>query len=56
MTFQIGSYAKPDTPPDISTEAEDFLSKSFEVDTDARPSAVELLQHVWLSASTAIPM
>lgn len=45
--FQIGSYAKPDSPPDISPEAEDFLAKTFEIDHNLRPSAIELLQHPW---------
>ncbi|KAG8917788.1 ATP binding [Tulasnella sp. 417] len=45
--FRIGSYAKPDTPPDITPEAEDFLAKTFEIDHDLRPSATELLQHPW---------
>lgn len=44
---QIGSYAKPDTPPDITPEAEDFLAKTFEIDHNLRPSATELLQHPW---------
>ncbi|KAG8987136.1 ATP binding, partial [Tulasnella sp. 427] len=36
--FKIGSYAKPDNPPDITPEAEDFLSKTFEIDHNLRPS------------------
>ncbi|KAG9045186.1 ATP binding [Tulasnella sp. UAMH 9824] len=49
--FRIGSYAKPDTPPDISPEAEDFLAKTFEIDHNLRPSATELLQHPWQTMS-----
>lgn len=45
--FRIGTYAKPDTPPDISPEAEDFLAKTFEIDHNLRPSATELLEHPW---------
>ncbi|KAG8881098.1 ATP binding [Tulasnella sp. 332] len=52
--FRIGSYAKPDNPPDITPEAEDFLSKSFEIDLNARPSAVELLLHPWVAAPISL--
>ena len=45
---QIGAMAKPETPPDISPEAEDFLKKTFEFDYKLRPSAAELLQHPML--------
>jgi len=50
--FRIGSYAKPDTPPDISPEAEDFLAKTFELDHTARPSAAELMHHRWVAPTT----
>lgn len=39
--------AKPAIPTDITTDAEDFLNRSFEIDYDARPSAQELLRHSW---------
>ena len=42
--------AKPETPPDISPEAEDFLKKTFEFDYKLRPSAAELLQHPMLTS------
>lgn len=46
LTFiQIGSSAKPAMPSDISSEAVDFLEKTFELDQNARPSAAELSQH-----------
>ena len=40
--------AKPQVPSDISPEAEDFLNKTFEFNTEVRPSAKELLQHPWI--------
>ncbi|KAH7889234.1 Pkinase-domain-containing protein [Phlebopus sp. FC_14] len=46
--FKIGQSAKPAIPSDISAEAEDFLTKTFDLDHTARPSAGELLQHAWL--------
>jgi mitogen-activated protein kinase kinase kinase len=45
---QIGSSMKPQIPPDITPQLEDFLSKTFELDINARPSAAELLLHPWL--------
>ncbi len=40
--------AKPEIPADISADAEDFLNKTFEFNTELRPSAKELLQHPWI--------
>lgn len=40
--------AKPAIPTDITPEAIDFLQKTFELDHTARPSAAELLDHLWL--------
>ncbi|KAF8077912.1 ste11-like protein [Lyophyllum atratum] len=50
--FKIGSSAKPTIPSDISVEAQDFLRLTFELDHEARPSATELLQHLWISKKT----
>ncbi|OJA10565.1 hypothetical protein AZE42_03149 [Rhizopogon vesiculosus] len=47
--MQIGQSAKPAIPSDISSEAQDFLTKTFDLDHTARPSAGELLQHPWVS-------
>ncbi|KAG5727994.1 Protein kinase byr2 [Termitomyces sp. T112] len=47
--FKIGSSAKPSIPSDISAEAQEFLRLTFELDHEARPSAAELLQHLWIS-------
>jgi len=47
--FKIGSSAKPTVPSDISTETQDFLHLTFEVNHEARPSAAELLQHAWIA-------
>ena len=42
--FQIGnSSAKPNTPDNASDEGKAFLSKTFEIDHEKRPSADELL-------------
>lgn len=42
--FQIGnSSAKPTTPENASEEGQEFLSKTFEIDHEKRPSANELL-------------
>lgn len=42
--FQIGnSSAKPTTPESASEEGREFLSKTFEIDHEKRPSANELL-------------
>lgn len=51
LTFhpQIGSSAKPTIPSDISAGAENFLQLTFELNHEARPDAVDLLQHVWIT-------
>ncbi|KAF8921262.1 hypothetical protein CPB85DRAFT_1270044 [Mucidula mucida] len=49
--FKIGSSAKPTIPSDISAEAQDFLTRTFDLDQGARPSAAELLEHTWISTS-----
>lgn len=46
--FKIGQSAKPAIPSDISSEAQDFLTKTFDLNHSARPSAGELLQHPWV--------
>ncbi|KAJ6493834.1 kinase-like domain-containing protein [Mycena vulgaris] len=47
-SHHIGSSAKPTIPSDISSDAQDFLLRTFELDHEARPSAAELLQHAWV--------
>src|SRR4051794_31889622 len=48
-SLQIGSLAaKPGIPTDISAEAQDFLTRTFEFNHEARPGAGELLQHPWI--------
>jgi mitogen-activated protein kinase kinase kinase len=47
--MQIGQSAKPAIPSDISSDAQDFLTKTFDLDHSARPSAGELLQHPWVT-------
>ncbi|KAJ7582664.1 ste11-like protein [Mycena floridula] len=46
--FKIGSSAKPAIPSDTSTEAQEFLTLTFELDHEARPSASELLKNAWI--------
>ncbi len=47
--FQIGnSSAKPKIPEYVSEEGKAFLSKTFEIDHEKRPSADELLLHPFL--------
>lgn len=48
---QIGQSAKPEIPSDISSGAEDFLKKTFEIQYTCRPSAGELLEHLWLAGN-----
>ena len=48
-SLQIGSSAKPTIPSDISAEAGNFLQLTFELNHEARPDAVDLLQHVWIT-------
>lgn len=45
---QIGSRARPEFPPDITPEAEDFLEKTFMLDFAERPTAVDFLQHAFI--------
>ena len=48
--FKIGAgNAPPPIPRDISTDAQAFLERCFELDHEARPSAGQLLQHAWLA-------
>jgi mitogen-activated protein kinase kinase kinase len=43
--FEIGKYAAPALPNDISPETAQFLNRTFDLDHSARPTAAELLQH-----------
>jgi mitogen-activated protein kinase kinase kinase len=43
--LQIGKYAAPALPNDISPETAQFLNRTFDLDHAARPTAAELLQH-----------
>lgn len=46
--FRIGSSGRPTVPDDISSEADDFLEQTFEIEHSARPSASELLAHPFI--------
>jgi mitogen-activated protein kinase kinase kinase len=48
-TSQIGSAAgRPDIPNDISSDAVDFLQRTFEHNYEKRPSAGALLEHPFI--------
>ncbi|KAF6765233.1 STE/STE11 protein kinase [Ephemerocybe angulata] len=47
--FKIGSSAKPAIPTDISSEAQEFLKCTFEINHELRPPAHELLQNPWIA-------
>lgn len=49
ISAQIGQSAKPAIPSDISAEAADVLTRTFDIDHTTRPSAGELLQQAWLA-------
>ncbi|GAA5820272.1 hypothetical protein JCM11251_005553 [Rhodosporidiobolus azoricus] len=46
--FRIGSSIRPTVPDDISTDADDFLEQTFEIEHTDRPSARELLAHPFI--------
>ncbi|KAJ7774878.1 ste11-like protein [Mycena metata] len=52
--FKIGSSAKPEIPSDISSDAQDFLKLTFELNHEARPSAAELLLHPWIGKKPVV--
>ncbi|WRT65025.1 uncharacterized protein IL334_001966 [Kwoniella shivajii] len=48
--FRIGSQMPvPEIPSDTSSDAADFLRRTFEIDHNARPTAAELLQHPFIA-------
>ncbi|GAA5868144.1 hypothetical protein JCM3774_001036 [Rhodotorula dairenensis] len=52
--FRIGSSSRPTVPDDISTEANDFLDQTFEIEHEDRPAATDLLQHAFIRDSDAL--
>lgn len=46
--FRIGALGRPQYPPDITAEAENFLDRTFVLNHLERPSAAELLQHPFI--------
>lgn len=57
LTFaraQIGQSATPTIPSDISADAADFLTRTFEIDHTMRPSAGQLHQHAWLTVKKSV--
>lgn len=47
--FKIGTHTSPEIPVGCTAEARDFLMKSFEIDFEKRPSAVELLSESFVT-------
>ena len=46
--FKIGTNTTPEIPSWATEQSMDFLGKTFELDYEKRPSAIDLLQHPWL--------
>lgn len=44
---------RPANPSDISSDAADFLNRTFEINHDARPTAAELLEHPFIAGSSS---
>ncbi|KAG9105375.1 ATP binding [Ceratobasidium sp. 392] len=49
VASKLEGAMKPAIPPNISREAKDFLTKTFEVDCAIRPSAADLLDDPWFA-------
>ena len=47
--FKIGTHITPQIPEWCTLEAKDFLVKTFEIDYDKRPDAIELLSDSFLN-------
>ncbi|KAK9360128.1 kinase-like domain-containing protein [Lipomyces starkeyi] len=47
--FKIGTLCSPEIPKESTTEANEFLTRTFELDHEKRPTAQELLLHPFLS-------
>ena len=52
--FRIGMNASPPLPDEISEDATNFLSETFEKDYTRRPSAAQLLEHTFLKSEVSI--
>jgi hypothetical protein len=50
LIAQIKTSTAPAIPSNISTDAQDFLLKTFDQDYEAWPDAEEVLQHPWVDA------
>ncbi|KAI8141547.1 kinase-like domain-containing protein [Fennellomyces sp. T-0311] len=53
--FKIGSYTAPTIPDNISEEACDFLRCTFKLQHEERPTANELLDHVFVTTRCSSP-
>lgn len=47
--FKIGTHTSPEIPVGCTAEAREFLVKTFEIDFEKRPSAVELLSETFVT-------
>ncbi|KAJ8099772.1 kinase-like domain-containing protein [Lipomyces tetrasporus] len=47
--FKIGTFCAPEVPKESTSEANEFLARTFEFDHEKRPTAQELLVHPFLS-------
>ncbi|KTB16386.1 Serine/threonine-protein kinase STE11 [Nakaseomyces glabratus] len=48
--FKIGTNVTPEIPSWASPQGRDFIRKTFELDYQRRPTAIELLQESWLES------
>ncbi|KAG2224411.1 hypothetical protein INT45_002950 [Circinella minor] len=53
--FKIGSYTAPSIPDNISEDASDFLRCTFKLKHEERPTANELLDHVFVTTRCSSP-
>lgn len=47
--FKIGTHTRPEVPEGCTAEARDFLEKTFELDYEKRPTAVDLVSEPFVS-------
>jgi serine/threonine protein kinase len=54
--YHIASSNKPPSlPSGLSNEGKDFLQKCLKIEYRKRPSAAQLLEHVWIARGAAFP-
>jgi mitogen-activated protein kinase kinase kinase len=50
--LKISTLSTPEIPADISGHAQDFLARTFDIEYEERPSAMDCLAHPWLAHPT----